>query len=174
MKNEPSAPKSPQIPRQKIEVKEKDIRESCRKNANRCMIASAIRKQFPEAQSVYVDMLSIRWSDPERGLRYTYMTPKPVQNALIRFDMGLEIKPFYFQVRSGQVSGMRIRNKRVQLGRPRKTEKEENGAIVITKFGGVPPPRGVPPHPSAQHIRHFGAGYFTKDYVKGWTDKPKE
>jgi hypothetical protein len=58
------------------------------------MIAEAIRLAVPNAQSVAVDLVTIRWTDPVRELRYIYLTPRLAQHALIDFDSGVEPRPF--------------------------------------------------------------------------------
>jgi hypothetical protein len=92
----------------KIEVTAENINQACKKDSRHCMIAEAIATQFPGVRNISVDMMNIRWSDPATGWRYIYMTPKPAQKALIHFDMGLDVQPFSFQVRSGIATPMII------------------------------------------------------------------
>jgi len=70
------------------------------------MIADAIADKLPGVRNISVDMMSIRWSDPLKGWRYTYLTPKPAQGALIDFDMGIACEPFNFEVRGGHATPM--------------------------------------------------------------------
>jgi hypothetical protein len=62
------------------------------------MIADAIKTAVPNAQSVSVDLSTIRWTDPVRELRYIYLTPRRAQIALIDFDAGRVPKPFDVQL----------------------------------------------------------------------------
>jgi hypothetical protein len=46
------------------------------------MIAEAIKQAVPRATNVSVDLSTVRWTDPEKKLRYTYLTPRAAQIAL--------------------------------------------------------------------------------------------
>lgn len=51
-----------------------------------CLIADRIKEQG--YTSVSVDMATIRFTDPETGMRYTYLTPEQAQYILLAFDQG--------------------------------------------------------------------------------------
>ena len=53
-----------------------------------CLIADAIKEQYPELTKVTVDMATIRVSDRKAGMRYTYLTPPAAQHLLLSFDQG--------------------------------------------------------------------------------------
>jgi hypothetical protein len=53
-----------------------------------CLIADAIKQQYPNLSSVSVDMATIRVSDRKRGLRFVYLTPPEAQHVLLSFDQG--------------------------------------------------------------------------------------
>jgi hypothetical protein len=53
-----------------------------------CLIADAIKEQYPHLSKVTVDMATIRASDREQGVRFTYLTPPPAQHLLLAFDQG--------------------------------------------------------------------------------------
>ena len=53
-----------------------------------CLIADAIRSQYPHLTKVSVDMATIRVSDRKEGVRYTYLTPPLAQHLLLSFDQG--------------------------------------------------------------------------------------
>jgi hypothetical protein len=53
-----------------------------------CLIADAIREQYPHLTKVTVDMATIRASDRKTGKRYTYLTPPIAQHLLLAFDQG--------------------------------------------------------------------------------------
>jgi hypothetical protein len=57
-------------------------------NSGGCLIADAIKEQYPAFIRVSVDMATIAFTDPERGVRYTYLTPPAAQHALLAFDQG--------------------------------------------------------------------------------------
>ncbi len=53
-----------------------------------CLIADAIREQYPHLTGITVDMATIRVTDRKEGLRYTYLTPPQAQHCLLSFDQG--------------------------------------------------------------------------------------
>jgi hypothetical protein len=53
-----------------------------------CLIADAIKEQYPELVNVSVDMATIRVSDRKRGERYIYLAPPAAQHVLLAFDQG--------------------------------------------------------------------------------------
>jgi hypothetical protein len=59
-----------------------------RADSGGCLIADAIKAQYPQFSSVVVDMATIRITDREAGLRYCYLTPEPAQQVLLWFDQG--------------------------------------------------------------------------------------
>jgi hypothetical protein len=164
------------VPRPKFEVTTEIIQKACRANKHKCMIAEAIRAAIPEATNIAVDLIGIRWSDPAKGIRYFYPTPPSAQNALVHFDMGHLIPPFTIRLKGGQIGTMTVtkgkKTKQIHnLGRRKFTAtREKNGGTVLEVIGGKLPPHRVPKHPSHHSMRHFGAGDWTGDHVKGWTE----
>lgn len=53
-----------------------------------CLIADAIKEQYPHLSKVTVDMATIRATDRKQGVRFTYLTPPIAQHLLIGFDAG--------------------------------------------------------------------------------------
>jgi hypothetical protein len=53
-----------------------------------CLIADAIKDQYPQLTGITVDMATIRVSDRQAGMRYTYLTPPIAQHLLLAFDQG--------------------------------------------------------------------------------------
>ena len=157
------------MPAPTIEITEEIIRSSCQRNARHCMIAEAIHQSVPKAANISVDLQTIRWSDIEKRLRYTYLTPQRAQKELVRFDMGSEVKPFRFRLRGGQATSMEVAKKRVhKLGkRTQSTSKTGPGqAVVVQTVGGAPPPQGRPKHRSHNSLRIFGLRGFTQDFIE--------
>jgi len=66
------------------EAREKAINSS----SGGCLIADAIKYQYPQFTRIVVDMATIRVTDRRAGLRYTYLTPEPAQQCLLAFDQG--------------------------------------------------------------------------------------
>src|SRR6266702_2903704 len=75
------------------------------------MIADSVKHCYPWARNVTVDIQTIRLSDPDRGVRFTYLTPRQAQLALLDFDAGEPVEPFNFVLprRSAHVQWMRRR-----------------------------------------------------------------
>lgn len=180
--------------RVKFEVTAEIIKNACKENSRHCMIAQAVAATLPHVRNISVDMMTIRWSDPERGWRYIYLTPKPAQYALVDYDMGLKIEPFTFQVRSGHATPMYLgtgkQRKRAHQVRANKILKVSDKTIVCSigrdsvpmtprdpkdKILGetiIQPAtqnrRGRPKewHPSHNSLRRFGMQGFTEGYTK--------
>jgi hypothetical protein len=157
-----------------IQVTAEIIKNACQMNNRRCMIADAIRRQIPGATSIAVDLMTIRYSIPERGLRYIFSTPRKAQIALMHFDRGRCPVPFKFRLHSGHIVSMLQDDKqRHNLGRRKATTKKlRNGGSETNTIGGKAPPKWLPPHPSHNGIRRFGLGGFTGGdgtEVFGWT-----
>jgi hypothetical protein len=167
MKNSPEI--DVQFPKGKIRVEKDVIDKACRANSRHCMIAEAIRDQIKGATNISVDLMTIRYSDPKKGLRYTFHTPRVAQKALVEFDMGRPVPAFVFQLKGGQATSMVHQDKQIHsLGRRKNhVTKEANGGIVVDVVGGKSPPKLNPKHPSHQTIRQFGLAGFTK----GWTEQ---
>lgn len=53
-----------------------------------CLIADAIKRQYPHLTGIVVDMATIRASDREKGARYTWLTPSIGQHLLLSYDQG--------------------------------------------------------------------------------------
>lgn len=83
----------------RVRIRKEHVESAVRKNAHHCMIAEAIREEIPNATAVLVDLQSIRWSDPNSGVRYFYLTPPEAQQALLRFDEGQPVAPFNIELR---------------------------------------------------------------------------
>lgn len=88
----------------KVEVTEKHIADAIPRDSNHCMIADAIKSAMPTAANVSVDLATIRLTDPARNMRYTYLTPRVCQAALVNFDQERKPEPFGFRLRNGQVT----------------------------------------------------------------------
>lgn len=127
---------SPQV---KVEVTAEIIAQATECDSEHCMIAEAVKAAFPGSTFVSVDLQTIRFSEPEKHLRYTYLTPRVAQIALVNFDQGRKPEPFTFQLRRGQVtrSGGRTPKTAGNGGDPgrRITEEEEAKAGEMFSAG---------------------------------------
>jgi len=55
-------------------------------NSGGCLISDALMRQHPQFTSATTDMATIRFTDREAGVRYTYLTPPEAQHILLAFD----------------------------------------------------------------------------------------
>ena len=84
----------------KVRVLQSHVSHGVQRNSQHCMIADAIKAACPQAQHVLVDLQSIRFSDPVKRIRYTYLTPAVAQQRLLRFDQGKRVQPFEIKLES--------------------------------------------------------------------------
>lgn len=158
----------------KVIVTQLIIDQSCRAHSGYCMISEAVKMAVAWALAVSSDLQSIRLTDPRKGLRYVYLTPRVVQMALIRFDQGQTVTPFEFTLRGAHVRTSFKRTKTPEgkvkrtavhkLGRRRFNEppsNASNGAVPGT-IGGPAIPRIKSPAYSTR--REFGL----RAYVGGF------
>jgi len=87
-------------PKLRIHVTDEIIAQSKRADSSHCMVAEAVRAEYPAAVKVAVDLATIRFSDPEKGYRYVYLTPHVAQQNIINFDQGVSPEPFEFFLRN--------------------------------------------------------------------------
>ena len=95
--------RAPRAPTVTITVTQETIDTAERGDSRACMISVSIGAQVPHATNVLTDAATIRWSNPDKGLRYTYLTPDSVRAALLRFDQGKHLEPFSFTLRGKYV-----------------------------------------------------------------------
>jgi hypothetical protein len=96
--------RNPRGPRVAVNVSAENISEGVRASSSHCMIAEAIKAAFPGARSVAVDISTCRFTDPKKGHRYVYLTPRVAQAALVDFDEGILPAPFSFHLRGPHVT----------------------------------------------------------------------
>lgn len=143
--------RTPRSPRFTIEVTDEIIADGVERNSSHCVVAEAVKASYPDAKRVSVDLQTIRFSDYTKGLRYTYLTPRAAQVALVQFDQGIKPEPFKFQLRTGQVTkagsgtgGFKRERESVPSKAKMKTETTGGGGgEVPTKVGGRTPPRAA-------------------------------
>ena len=71
-----------------LKITDEQIDTAIQSNSGGCLIADAIRNQYPHYTGVVVDMATVRLTDRKAGVRYTYLTPPPAQHCLLSFDQG--------------------------------------------------------------------------------------
>jgi len=154
------------IPHPKIQILEEDINKACRRDHRNCMLVLAIKRQLPNVEKVTVDLMTIRFSDPEKGLRFVYHTPQSGKEALAHFDQGDIVKPFGMRLGSGHATSLKKGGQRIhKFGLPSmeiKNRPTSTGGIERTDtVGGTTAPVQRPRHPSHSSVRVFG--------YRGWT-----
>lgn len=147
-----------------ILISQEGIATAEQESSSHCVIAEAIKQQIPGVKQVAVDLATIRWTEPDKGKRYIFLTPRIAQIALMNFDLGHHIQPFELELRPAQIFNARRpkepnspRKKReaVQLKSP------STGAVPVI-HGGKAPPEGV--LSSRGKARKFGL----KTLAKTW------
>jgi hypothetical protein len=110
------------------------------------MIAEAVKLAVPGARYVSVDLQTIRFTDPTGEKRYTYLTPRRAQVALVNFDQGRAPEPFKVQLRGGVVTKAGSRAKKseskVKIEKTRKIISPRPGSHEPEVNGGRTPPVG--------------------------------
>lgn len=91
-------------PRVTVVVTPEIINTSTRAHSSHCMIADAIKMAVPNATRVAVDISTCRFTDPTKGLRYVYLTPRVAQEALVDFDEGSAVTPFSVTLKNAHVT----------------------------------------------------------------------
>ncbi len=155
--------RTPRAPRLRLDVTGEIICDSTKRKSDSCMIAQAVKAAYPDAAHVAVDIQTIRFSDMKKGYRFTYLTPRVGQLAIIQFDQGNPPEPFRLLLRNGQVTlaGKRppkqkstdaqiegrtagLRASREQLKKAKlaldRTDAMTHCNKVPDKIGGKPPP----------------------------------
>lgn len=133
----------PRAPKFRVHVAKEMIEHSKVRDSGHCMIAMAVREAMPQMVSISADLQTVRMSDPDLGLRFTYLTPRVAQEALIDFDQGELPEPFNFLLDGGMVTKMTRKRPGGQTPQPAKLVAPDNlsNGSVPTRVGGKAPPR---------------------------------
>lgn len=135
----------PRAPRPTIEVTQKEIDEAIPRHSGHCMIADSIRRQIPNAKHISVDLQTIRFSDPKKMLRYTWLTPRFPQKVLAEWDAGIKPEPFSFSLKGARAMVTEFQKK------TKRTDKKP-GATKLGRGRGVP----IGPLGAARLVRRHG------------------
>ena len=144
-------PRAPRAPRLRLEITEELIEAGVTRSSSHCPIAEAVRVAFPEARQISVDLQTIRFTDPKRGLRYIYLTPRVGQVGLVSTDDGVRPAPYSMTIQGGQVvkSGqsttklteaqLEQRKKAAALGRAKMVNRGSTRSVPDRVGGRTPP-----------------------------------
>ena len=80
--------KGESTPTLRLRITEDQWQTAIRSKSGGCLISDAIKRQYPHFQRPETDMATIRFTDPEQGVRYVYLTPPSAQHLLLAFDQG--------------------------------------------------------------------------------------
>jgi hypothetical protein len=133
-------------PRVVATVTAEDITTAVPRNSNTCMVAESLKRAKPKLRHIAVDIQTIRATDPEKGERYIWLTPRSIQQAIVDFDAEIKPKPFQFKLWDGQtiLAGRnRPSNKRAYKAKLRKAKSTRNKSAVPVKVGGKAPPKAI-------------------------------
>ena len=75
-------------PRLELHITSENWENAVQAKSGGCLIADAIKRQYPQFSGIRVDMATVRMTDRKKGLRYMYLTPPPGQHCLLSFDQG--------------------------------------------------------------------------------------
>lgn len=136
---------TPRSPRVMVAVTTEHIAEAVPRDSGHCMIAEAVKSAYPGAGRVSVDLQTIRFSDYSKGVRYTYLTPRVAQVALIQFDQGIRPEPIGFTLRQGLVTraGRSTGGAKAPDVLAKSDLRLEGSTSSIRRVGGRTPPVGA-------------------------------
>ena len=123
-------PKGPQIT---LDVTADIISSSRPRDSRHCMIAEALRTAYPAASKISVDLATIRFTDKHKGLRYTYLTPRLAQAALVQFDQKISPPPYQVKLRGAQVTRAHGYGKKLTPAEHRQRVKAAQKSAVATR-----------------------------------------
>lgn len=168
-------PTPPRSPRVVVDVLQEDIDTAMPKDSRHCMIADAIKRAVPSARHVQVDLQTIRWTDPKKGLRYVYLTPREPIIALLRFDYGIKPTPLSFRLRGAQVASATRVTKDGKQKLAHKLGKKRFRDSRAVRRGGRPEIIGgkTPPIHKWSQRREFGVRALTLVDVFGEAARQK-
>lgn len=134
-------------PRLICKVDRETITAAARENSNACMVAETIKKAKPRLQYIAVDIQTVRATDPKKGERYIWLTPRSIQQKIIDFDKGKRVEPFSFRLDDGQTipSGRNPswKKKTSTKAKLRKSATKRARTSVPVKVGGKAPPKAI-------------------------------
>jgi hypothetical protein len=81
-------PRTARFPRLEVDVTPERWETAVTATSGSCLIADAVKDQYPQFSGVIVDAQTIRFTDKAAGQRYTYLTPNSAQELLLYFDQG--------------------------------------------------------------------------------------
>jgi hypothetical protein len=146
----------------RIIVRKNHIEEAIKNDSHHCMIHDAI-KEYLGVQFISVDTQSIRFSDPATKERYVYLTPPTAQQMILKWDRGIAVQPFSFELSSPvRVTPIRKEYKGKKSTR-RKAQRKYDAKRRDPMAPRLVKKNQPPPKPHITRHRKFGIRQFTKE-----------
>lgn len=124
--------RTPRAPRIKLVITNEMIEDAIPRDSSHCLWAESVKVAVPDARHVSVDLQTIRFSNPVKGLRYTYLTPRIAQIALVQFDQGIRPEPQEVLLRNGQVTAA---GRRMPTSKPLSEAQLKQRQVAYKKSG---------------------------------------
>jgi hypothetical protein len=109
-----------------LEITKENYERAVRASSAACVVADAIKEQYPKFSNVKVNVATIRMTDKQRGYRYLYLTPPSAAELILAFDQGWPIESFPRKLRVRtlvKVIPMTISASMAKRSAQRKTER---------------------------------------------------
>ena len=126
----------------KVMITKEAIQAAQQRNSSHCMIADAIKAQYPHLTRISVDIQTIRFTDLHKGERYIHLTPRVAQEGVVKFDQGVPQEAFSFILpkNPSQIIQAGANSKSKSKRKVRDTARAREGSRPTVQ-GGKPPPR---------------------------------
>lgn len=144
-------------PRLTLNITAELIATAKRRDSGHCMISEAVKVAYPGAARVRTDLQTIGFTDPDKGLRYHYLTPRLGQEVLVGWDAGAVPEPFTLRIQSAIITRSHTRQSKVKKDAradrvDRRVHLVDRGqpSKVPERIGGQAPPVGALASPPAR------------------------
>jgi hypothetical protein len=124
-----------------IAVEQSHIDEALRASSSHCAIAMAIQSTLPTAKFIAVDVQCIRFTLPERQMRFCFLTPHAARELVINFDQGEECRPVSFSMKPAFIA---------KSGRSKQRHTPTDAELVDFRLKVAPVQAHIPAGKSAE------------------------
>jgi hypothetical protein len=120
-----------------VEVIEEHIAKALERCSSHCIVAMAVASALPHARHISVDLQSIRFTDPKKQLRYTFLTPHLARDIVIGFDQGErdKLKPVRFSMKPAIIA--QSGKKRATPTKGQRSEARQGAAACSGQLAGA-------------------------------------
>jgi hypothetical protein len=117
-----------------LDITDANRQQAIESHSGGCLIADAIKRQYPHLTGITVDMATVRASDRAKGERYVYLTPPAAQHVLLAFDQGWRVPTESVVIkRAVQVTPIKARSRAVKA-----TRQERLAELEALEAEGAP------------------------------------